>query len=201
MKNKNSNTKPEFNSNYLNRHARSLIYPNYLSDMYNEGKVVEAFTILHGNLEQYLNSLWTNILVQQLGKGNAIPSFNYKFKHKWKFFHLIRVLNEFQILTDEEFEHFKNFISGRNVVVHILPTLHNSEVKRKRLDFEFEEGLEAFEILKKKVNSTKPQMDRKILENLSEKFKDVVKIYERTSLENQINISEDPLDILVDIEK
>lgn len=182
-KKKTNYKKEDFTKKYQNLHYEFSMDRDKYRQFYNDGNIIEAFSILFVTIERALEHLWANFLInfQQLGKSQS--SYSYKFKEEWDSSHLIRILHELGIITEKEFQMIRGFKKGRNTAVHILPGHYNSQIKSKILNHQFEQGLILLDSLIEKTFKTQPEIDKKILKTMRDdivNYVKAVKIKERS---------------------
>lgn len=111
---------------------------------FEEGSLIEAFTVLYAVLEQRLKQIWSHY-VRDINKKKYYDGFELRFD--WEFPQIVRSLRELGELTEKEYQKFANFKSGRDKAVHVLPfPLEDDKTNMNILNQAFKSGLEADKI-------------------------------------------------------
>jgi len=116
---------------------------------YKSGQIIEAFAVLYAIIEVQLIEVFRMKLQSDL---QLKPWIEWKFKHTWEYSQLIRVLNEINVLTNDEFQKFKQFQDGRHKAIHQLPLPYiHDKISKNNLDNSFRSGLQAYDISETKL--------------------------------------------------
>lgn len=127
---------------------------------YKKGQMIEAFAVLYAIIEQQL----IQILKLKLKlDSNSKPWTEQNLKQEWRYAQLIRVLNEFDVLADEEYQKFDLFQNGRHKAIHELPLPHlHKKVSPNNLNNSFKAGLHAYDICDSKIKQMIHELAGKI---------------------------------------
>jgi len=116
---------------------------------YAKGQIIEAFAVLYAITEQQLLEVFKMRLQAEFAPK---PWIDLESKHEWEYAQLIRVLNEINVLTDNEYQKFKLFQDGRHKAVHQLPLPHlHDKITKNNMDNSFNAGLQAYDIAESKA--------------------------------------------------
>lgn len=123
-------------------------YENKAIESYEKGNIIEAFVMIYTILEMELNIIW-NIFVSSIIQTNPRPAPKTK-----EYSDLVDLLNEFEILNDNQSSILREFKTGRNKVVHNLPSHMKKKPKTKFIDDEFNKGMKALDFVDRAIVTT-----------------------------------------------
>jgi len=142
-------------------------YGEEMKKIYDNGKKIEGFVLLHMGFETLLNSIWFTFLRNEIKSKTRLT--------ERTFLDLIGLLYETNLLTKTEFSILNNFHKGRNSIIHNVNSIYK-EVDPKQLDNRFNRGVkiipkiwEKYRQIALKYNPADPLLQIKQENNLSSK--------------------------------